>query len=161
MIRPGSLGADRKRMDRKTLEMMGKQSPYFNHLNMVLEEAEKGYARVSMNIKPHHANIQGVVHGGAIASLADQAAMRAVQTQLPQGQAGRTIQMDMHYLAPARGKHLVGEGRVQKMGRRIAFSDAEVKDDDGSTIATARCTIVIVEDREDKGETGNPQEEWR
>jgi len=140
-------------MDRKTPERRGKQSPYFNHLNMVYEEDQEGYARVSMKIKSHHTNIRGVVHGGAIASLADQAAMRAVHTRLPQGQTGRTIQMDMHYLAPARGKRLVGEGRVQKIGRRIAFSDAEVKDDKGSTIATARCTIMIVEERENNEET--------
>ena len=140
-------------MERKRLKKRGKQSPYFNHLNMVYEQAEEGFARVSMKIKPHHKNIRGVVHGGAIASLADQAAMRAVHTRLTQGQTGRTIQMDMHYLAPARGKRLVGEGRVQKIGRRIAFSDAEVKDDEGSTIATARCTIMLVEERENNEET--------
>jgi len=48
---------------------------------------------VTMRIKAYHENIQGVIHGGAIASLADQAAMRAVQTRLIQGQIGKTIQM--------------------------------------------------------------------
>jgi uncharacterized protein (TIGR00369 family) len=119
---------------------------------MALMEAEDGYAQVSMKIKAYHVNIEGVVHGGAIASLADQAAMRAVQTHLNPGQAGRTIQMDMHYLAPARGKDLLGEGRLRKLGKRLAFSDAEVKDEKGKTVAIARCAIMIVEDGADNEE---------
>lgn len=139
-------------MDMEILRKMGENSPYFKHLDMDLLEAGEGYAKVSMKIKPHHTNIQGVVHGGAIASLADQTAMRAVQTNLLQGQAGSTIQMDMHYLAPSRGGRLVGEGQVKKMGRQIAFSDVEVTDGRGKTIATARCTIMIVGEKEENDE---------
>lgn len=77
-----------------------------------------------------------------MASLADQAAMRAVQTMLEDGRTGRTIQMDMHYLAPARGRYLLAEGRASKLGRQVAFSDAEIRDEDGTTVALARCTII-------------------
>ena len=132
-------------MDKEALRKMGQDSPYFRHLDMELLEAENGYAKVSMRIRAYHENMQGVIHGGAIASLADQAAMRAVQTRLISGQIGKTIQMDMHYLAPARGKHLIGEGVVQKMGKRVAFSDGEIKDEKGRMVAIARCTIMIVE----------------
>ena len=132
-------------MEKEALRKMGQDSPYFRHLDMELLEAEDGYAKVTMKIKAYHENMQGVIHGGAIASLADQAAMRAVQTRLIPGQIGKTIQMDMHYLAPARGKHLIGEGHVQKMGKRVAFSDGEVKDEKGRMVAIARCTIMIVE----------------
>jgi len=138
-------------MEKEVLRKMGQDSPYFRHLDMELLEAEDGYAKVTMRIKAYHENIQGVIHGGAIASLADQAAMRAVQTRLIQGQIGKTIQMDMHYLAPARGKHLIGEGFVQKMGKRVAFSDGEVKDEKGKMVAIARCTIMIVGNESEEG----------
>jgi len=36
---------------------------------------------------------------------------------------------NMHYLVPARGEHLIGEGHVQKMGKQIALSYGEVKDE--------------------------------
>jgi uncharacterized protein (TIGR00369 family) len=129
-------------LNREKLVEMGDKSPYFQHLNMSLLETETGYARMGMEIGPHHANIEGVVHGGAVASLADQAAMRAVQTMLEDGRTGRTIQMDMHYLAPARGRYLLAEGRASKLGRQVAFSDAEIRDEDGTTVALARCTII-------------------
>lgn len=135
-------------MDKEKLVEIGENSPYFQHLNMALQEVRLGYARVRMEIRPHHANIEGVVHGGAIASLADQTAMRAVQTELEEGRIGSTIQMDMHYLAPARGRYLLGEGRVNKLGRHVAFSDAEIRDEDGTTVAMARCTIMIAEKKQ-------------
>jgi len=133
-------------MDFETLKKLGEDSPYFGHLHMELIEAENGYAGVSMHIKPCHKNVHGVVHGGAIASLADQTAMRAVQTKFSVGQTGTTVQMDMHYLAPAREGRLVAAARIQKMGRLVAFSDVDVNDDKGKAVALARCTIAIVED---------------
>ena len=134
-------------MNRAKLVEMGDKSPYFQHLYMTLLEIDKGYARMKMDIGPNHANIEGVVHGGAVASLADQAAMRAVQTLLKDGRPGRTIQMDIQYLAPARGRVLLAEGRISKFGRQVAFSDAEVRDEDGTRVALARCTIMIPDER--------------
>jgi uncharacterized protein (TIGR00369 family) len=134
-------------VDRELLKKMGDVSPYFKHLDMELIEAEEGYAKVTMRTRPYHANLMGVVHGGAIASLADQAAMRAIQTNLPKPQVSSTIQMDIHYLAPARGGSLVAEGRVKKMGTQLAFSDVEVIDEKGETIAIARCTIAIMKEK--------------
>ena len=130
-------------MNKAKLVEMGDKSPYFQHLNMTLLEIDKGFARMKMDIGAHHANIEGVVHGGAVASLADQAAMRAVQTLLKDGLPGRTVQMDIQYLAPARGKVLLAEARINKLGRQVAFTDAEVKDEDGTTVALARCTVMV------------------
>ena len=138
-------------MHKKKLVEMGDKSPYFQHLNMALTEIGKGSAKMKMEIGPHHSNIEGVVHGGAVASLADQAAMRAVQTLLEDGRKGRTIQMEMHYLAPAKGGCLLAEGRVKKLGRSVAFSDAEIRDEDGTTVALARCTIMVAD--QGKGES--------
>ncbi len=132
-------------MDLKVLKKLGEASPYYKHLNMDILEAGDGFAKVAMTIQPHHNNILNIVHGGAIASLADQAAMRALQTLLPEGQRCRTVQMDIHYLSAAKGKFLVAEGRVQKKGGNIAFSDVEVLDEKGKKVAIARCTIAIVE----------------
>jgi acyl-CoA thioesterase len=132
-------------MDRGTLVKMGADSPYFKHLDMALADAGEGWAQVKMEVKPHHMNLHGLVHGGAISSLADQAAMRAVQTLLPKGQAASTVQMDVHFLAPARGKVLMSEGKVRKVGRKTAFADAEVFNEDGAIAAVARCTIMLAE----------------
>ena len=132
-------------MDLGILKKLGEGSPYYRYLNMDILEAGNGYAKLAMTIHSHHDNILKIVHGGAIASLADQAAMRALQTLLPEGQRCRTVQMDIHYLAAAKGGVLSAEGRVQKKGGNLAFSDVEVLDEKGKKIAIARCTIAIVD----------------
>lgn len=53
--------------------------------------------------------------------------------------------MDVHFLAPARGKVLMSEGKVRKVGRKTAFADAEVFNEDGAIAAVARCTIMLAE----------------
>jgi uncharacterized protein (TIGR00369 family) len=134
-------------MDRETLIRMGEQSPYFSHLDMGFEDSGDGWASLRMNVQSHHMNIHGVIHGGALSSLADQTAMRALQTLLAEGQAASTVQMDVHFLAPAGGKVLWCKGTVRKMGRKTAFVDAEVFNEDGGGVALARCTITISRSR--------------
>ena len=130
-------------MKKELYREISKSSPYSKHLHMELLEAEEGYARVSMEIEPYHINRLGVVHGGAIASLADQTGMKAIQTKLSIGQGSPTVQMDTHYLAPAQSGLLIAVGRVKKMGKHIAFCDVEIEDEKGKTIAVARCTVMI------------------
>ncbi len=134
------------------LKKLGLKSPYFNQLNMELLDAVDGWARLGMYIKPHHGNIHGFVHGGAIASMADQVGMLAAKTRFTKGQRGVTIQMDMHYLAPVRNGRIVAEGRIKKMGGHIAFSGVDVVDEKKKAVAMGRFTIVIVQDGETEEE---------
>jgi len=127
------------------LKKLGLESPYFKHLDMELLDAGDGWAKLGMDIKPHHGNIHGFVHGGAIASMADQVGMLAAKTRFTKGQRGVTIQMDMHYLAPVRNGRIVAEGRIKKMGGHIAFSEVDVVDEKKKAVAMGRFTIVIVQ----------------
>jgi uncharacterized protein (TIGR00369 family) len=126
---------------------------------MDLVEAEDGHALMRMEIGPHHANLNSVVHGGAIASLADQAAMRAYQTRLPEGQSSTTIQMDIHYLAPASGKALFASARIIKMGRTLGFTEVQVTDDQEMRVAVAHCVLTLVEKKGKRSPTATPAHE--
>ena len=66
-------------MDMNLLRKIAESSPYSRHIHMELIEAQNGYAEMSMKIKPCHGNVHGYVHGGAIASLADQTGMMATK----------------------------------------------------------------------------------
>ncbi|MBU2550787.1 MAG: PaaI family thioesterase [Proteobacteria bacterium] len=130
--------------DFELMRLVLESSPYYKHLNMELLEAGDGFARVAMNLETHHNNTQGIVHGGALCSLADQTGLAAIGTQLKLGQRPRTVQMDVRYLAPGRGRRLIAEGRVMKMGGLVSFSDVDIKDETGRTVVAARCTCAIV-----------------
>jgi acyl-CoA thioesterase len=47
--------------------------PVASFLGIKLIELNPGYARVTMNIKPEHMNFNGLIFGGIIMCLADQA----------------------------------------------------------------------------------------
>jgi uncharacterized protein (TIGR00369 family) len=55
-----------------------------------------------------------MVHGGAIATLADLTVMGAAWcgAQAPESLCGVTVSMALDYLAPARATDPIGEGRV-------------------------------------------------
>lgn len=131
--------------DIETLRDIVRSSPYAKHMGMELIEAGDGIAKVRMKAAHCLENTQGIIHGGAICSLADQAGLIAVATRLRPEQRPRTVQMDTHYLAPASGETLTAVGQVSKKGSLISISDVEIMDDKGKVVAIARCTSVVVE----------------
>ena len=77
-----------------------------------------------------------VVHGGAIASLIDNAGVAAVWSNVPPDiTRGATASMTVHYLAAAEAVDLIAEARVIRRGRSIVFVDIDVSAPSGERIA--------------------------
>lgn len=91
-------------------------------------------------------NSRDHVHGGAIATLLDAAASRAVRQANPQAAGVATIDVTVHYLK-AGIKTLTAEGRVVSNGGTIAVTESQVRTEDGDLIATATATFRIFKSR--------------
>jgi uncharacterized protein (TIGR00369 family) len=131
-------------VDQEILRKVLESSPFFRHLKMEFVDAADGVARLSLTIQPFHINTQGIVQGGVLCSLADVAGLLAVGTRLSPGQRPRTVQMDIHFLAPAQRGTLTAVGRIAKMGSLVSVSDVEIQDEAGKTVCMARCTSILV-----------------
>ncbi|MCX5919391.1 MAG: PaaI family thioesterase [Deltaproteobacteria bacterium] len=131
-------------IDQELLRKVLESSPFFRHLKMEFVDAADGVARLSLTVQPFHINTQGIVQGGVLCSLADVVGLLAVGTRLSLGQRPRTVQMDVHFLAPAKEGTLVAVGRIAKMGTLVSVSDVEIQDETGKTVCMARCTSVLV-----------------
>ncbi len=123
-----------------------RRSPFSAHIGVELEELREGYARISLVLEPHHTNPNGVMHGGVITTMMD-SAMGAALSSLRGPEAGRsphaTVEMNASFLAGARpGDKIVVEGRVLRMGKSIAFGEAEARRGD-ELIAKGRLTFAI------------------
>jgi len=59
-----------------------------------------GTVEIALDAAPHHLNLQGVLHGGMIATLADTAAGLAVRTELTPGRTHVTTSLTVPYLRP-------------------------------------------------------------
>jgi uncharacterized protein (TIGR00369 family) len=93
---------------------------------------------VAMDVEDHHVNLQGLVHGGMLAILADTACGLAIRSAIEPGRLHITTDLDVHYLSPARPGRLVGHGSAVKVGRSLAFAEASVEDDAGKLLAKAQ-----------------------
>lgn len=86
----------------------------------------------------------GTVHGGLVCALLDSVCGCAVQSTLPLGQAYTSVEIKVSFLrAVHAGDALTAVGTVVKPGRRVAFSQGEVRDAAGRAVATATSSCLV------------------
>lgn len=105
---------------------------------------EKGRSRASFAIAPPVLNPNEGVHGGAVAALADTTAAHAVRSLLGDARALiYTVELSLTFLRPLTGQRVHAEGEALRVGRRLAFAEARIRDDRGQLCATAKVTFSI------------------
>ena len=113
------------------------QVPFAKLLKIELVTARLGSAVLRFPITENLRQINGVVHGGAIASLIDSATAFAIVPLVAIDEKFTTIDLSISYLRPLTQGVALAEARVLRCGRRIISVAAEVKDDAGKLAATA------------------------
>jgi uncharacterized protein (TIGR00369 family) len=86
-----------------------------------------------------------IVHGGAIATLADEALATVAFTVADEGETTVTADLKVDFLRPAAPGRLVARATVRHRTKRLAFTEATVEQaDDGKIVAEARAVIAYV-----------------
>jgi uncharacterized protein (TIGR00369 family) len=85
-----------------------------------------------------------IVHGGAIATVADEALATVAYTLATEGEATTTSSLQVDYYRPASPGRLVVRATVRHRTRRLAYCHAAVEQDDGALVAEARAVIAYV-----------------
>jgi uncharacterized protein (TIGR00369 family) len=111
--------------------------PYAKLLGLELGEVGRGVASIHLEVREDLKQYQGVVHGGAVASLIDTAAAFAVLTQLEINERVTTTDLTIHYLRPANSGRLTATARIVRTGRRLIVLSVEVTNDQEILVATA------------------------
>lgn len=124
----------------EALKAKADREPVARFLQTELIELSTGYAKVTMEMKPEYINFNGVVFGGIIMSLADQAFAYATNSVFTPNVAS---QFNIHFIASASaGDRLTAECRVVKTGKRVCISEMTVTNQDGKLIAKASGTTI-------------------
>jgi uncharacterized protein (TIGR00369 family) len=120
-------------------------SPYARLVGMELDTVAPGRARVRLAARADTRNRNGSLHGGVTASLLDVAGALAARTVAEHADEGgsSTIDLAVHYLAPAVGQAVVAEGTVTRRGRSIVFVEAAVIVEDGTPVARSIGAVRI------------------
>lgn len=120
-------------------------SPLVHHLGIEMDELGDGTAVLRLPFRPEIVTIGQTVHGGAIATLADTAVMAACWSGAPAPESlrGSTVDLTVHYLAPANQTDLTATARVLRRGRRLSHAEVSVTAADGTPVAHAVGTYQI------------------
>ncbi len=120
---------------------------YWGLIGIETIAAERGLVTNRVRLREEHLNYNQVVHGGVVSSLIDSAAGGAVRTtRTPEEIKARphaTSDLHVAYLSPATGTELTAVARVVKAGRTAIFTEVDVTNDRGRTIARGMVTFVI------------------
>ena len=120
-------------------------SPYVVHLGMRLDDIQPGMAQLSLPFTNELVTIGTIVHGGAIASLIDTAAMVAAwsDVEVPEKARGTTVNISVAYLAAADKEDLIATARVLRRGRSLVYLDVEVRSASGNAVAKGLVTYKV------------------
>ncbi len=100
-----------------------------------LISAKDGESTVELEVKETLRQRFGLLHGGAIATLADYCMGTAFYSM---GECmAVTAQMDINYISSVKEGKVTGYGRVKKLGNKLSFCECEIKSSSGELVATA------------------------
>lgn len=85
-----------------------------------------------------------IVHGGALATLADETLATVAFTCADEGQTTVTADLKVDFLRPGLPGRFVARGSVRHRTRRLAFCEATVENVQGEIVAEARAVIAYV-----------------
>jgi uncharacterized protein (TIGR00369 family) len=119
--------------------------PYAKLLGLELGEISRGEVTIHLTVRDELKQYQGVVHGGAVASLIDTAAAFAILTQLELNERVTTTDLTVHYLRPVSSGRLTATARIVRGGRRLFVLSVEVTNDQQILLATAVTSYIKLE----------------
>jgi uncharacterized protein (TIGR00369 family) len=123
-------------------------SEFYRWAGMELVDASLGRVEIAFEAGPQHLNLQGLVHGGMLATLADTAMGLAVRTVLQPGRRHVTVQLGVEFLSPGRPGKIIAQGRSVKIGSQLGFAEADVTDPNGRLLAKAHSTLSVTSEKE-------------
>jgi uncharacterized protein (TIGR00369 family) len=126
-------------------EIFERRASLNQSMGLHLLDAGPGWARLRLQLRPDVMNPFGSVHGGATAALVDSAAGSAIAAGCApdSDRIMGTIDMQVHFLARAKGSELTAEGRMVRAGRAVAVAQVEVRDDQGELVALGTATFRL------------------
>ncbi|NLH45542.1 MAG: PaaI family thioesterase [Acholeplasmataceae bacterium] len=122
--------------------------PYFKFMQATVLETDRGYAKVTLPIKPEYSNTYGIAHGGIVTSLVDMVsgvALRTLKLRIV------TIEVTTDYLKTVSlTDHLTAEARVIHEGNKLLHADISVYNQEEVLVARGKVIYYVRgEDSED------------
>jgi 1,4-dihydroxy-2-naphthoyl-CoA hydrolase len=121
--------------------------PYAATLGMTLEEATPELTRGSLRWSPERCTSSGVLHGGAVMSLADTVGALCAFLNLPAGAGTATVESATNLFRAVRDGTLHATARPLHVGRSFIVIRTDLTDDTGRTVGQTTQTQAVLAPR--------------
>ncbi|HEY5533100.1 MAG TPA: PaaI family thioesterase [Candidatus Anoxymicrobiaceae bacterium] len=137
-------GAEEEDRYREIIRERVENSPFYQLIGMEITGLGPGWATFKMPTGKHLLNIGGIVHGGAITSIADAASGVALATLLEKfRERPITIELKINFCAPVVEGLIEARGSVIQKGGRIAVCEVDVTEGE-RLVAKGMSTYMIL-----------------
>jgi acyl-CoA thioesterase len=139
----------------KKVREMANRSPYYRLLGMKVLEIRKGNSKIQMPFRKKLTHPYGIIHGGAIASLADSAVAMALIGLVKPSDRITTIEFKINFFAPISQGKLTAQAKILYKGSKTAVGDVEVINENVKLVAKVIATYNIQSTEGKKPEVKN------
>ena len=129
---------------RRRVERMREAVPFLKLLGIEVESVGPGTATLLLPVREELTRNDGIIHGGAVASVIDSAFAFAIIPLLAENERTVTVDLTIHYLRPLSGGAARTNARVVRAGRRVITVSAELFDENEKLAATALSTYLRI-----------------
>lgn len=105
---------------------------------------ERSY-RFETDVTPFLHNLNGVVHGGIIAYIADTAMGSLIHRLLPADKMSVTSEIKLNYISAVRDGKLITLADILHFGKRTAVAECKMYNGDGDLVASSGATFIILD----------------
>ncbi|TAL16225.1 PaaI family thioesterase [bacterium] len=119
-------------------------APFEKLCGMEIIEAGAGRSVLQMPFTVKLAMSEGLMHGGAITSLADTAVAVAIKTILPEKSLFVTSELTCKFLAPVEKGVITARAHISQYGGKHLVANAEITDENGCKVATLSATFRVL-----------------
>jgi 1,4-dihydroxy-2-naphthoyl-CoA hydrolase len=118
-------------------EQFAELMPFSVHAGVRLLTAAREEVVGTLEWTPERCTAAGVMHGGAIMTLADSCAAVCAFLNLPDGATGTaTVESSTRFIRALRSGTLTATARPVRVTRIVAFVETELRDHDGQLVAS-------------------------
>lgn len=111
---------------------------------VVSVDREAGRVRLAFDALPRFCHSDGrIVQGGFVTAWMDLSMAQAARLRAGQPVGVASLEIKVSFLQRVGPGRVVAEGRVQRLGRRVAFLEASLFDDRDALLATASSTAML------------------
>ncbi|GAB6904503.1 Uncharacterized domain 1 [Desulfosarcina cetonica] len=121
-------------------------APYEQLLGMEILKAEDGEAHLQMPFRRSLAQGAGLMHGGALVSLADTAVVMAIKSIVAPGTHFATISLESRFLRPVKQGLIQAMARVSERRDAILKGQCEILDEGGLAVMSFGSVFKIARD---------------